>query len=82
MSCTESYCICWDKGVKYVSPSAEGFSQYIFWNPTASKRVSCLCTMHMEDNIFIRCYFDESFSSELAYKSQPYVEAMAMKPAV
>ena len=26
--------------------------------------------------------FDESFSSELAYASQPYSEAMSMRPAV
>ena len=26
--------------------------------------------------------FDESFSSALSYMSQPYVEAMAMRPAV
>ena len=27
-------------------------------------------------------FFDESFSSALAYKSQPYSESMAMRPAV
>ena len=26
--------------------------------------------------------FDESFSSALSYKSRPYLEAMAMRPAV
>ena len=25
MYCTERYCTCWEKGVKYVSPSTKGF---------------------------------------------------------
>ena len=53
--CTKSYCTCWDKSVKYASPSAEGFSWHLFWNSTASERVSCLCTPQMQDRIFVRC---------------------------
>ena len=74
MCCTEIYCTCWDKGVKCVSPSAEGFSRFLRCNSTASKRVSCLRTTHTEDNIFIICCFYGIFSSELVCTSQPYAE--------
>ena len=45
------------KSVKHVSPIAKGFSWYIYWNSTASKIVSCLCTPQTQDNIFVRCRF-------------------------
>ena len=57
--------------------------------------ISCVLNQYMGDNIFVRCcictkkiissydvVFDESFSSVLAYTSQPYSEAMAMRRAV
>ena len=53
MCCTESYCTRWYKGVKYESPSTKGFLQYLRWNSTAPKRISCVCTEYKEDNIFI-----------------------------
>ena len=28
--CTESYCTCWEKGIKYASPSAKGFLRVFF----------------------------------------------------
>ena len=41
------------KGVKYMSPSAKGFSWYLCWNSTALKMVSCVRIQYKEDNIFI-----------------------------
>ena len=70
------------KGVKYVSPSAKGFSRYLCWNYIASKRVSCVRATHKEYNIFIWCCFLWNFSSKLVYTSQQYTEVMAMRPAV
>ena len=51
--CTEIYCTCWDKGVKYASQITKGFSQYIRWNYIVSKRISCVRTDYKEDKIFI-----------------------------
>ena len=42
------------KVFKYASPSEKGFLRYLHWNPTASKRVSCVHTNYKEGNIFIR----------------------------
>ena len=53
----ESYCIHWQKGDKYVSPSAKWISHYLRWNSTTSKRVSCVCTKYNEYYIFIWCCF-------------------------
>ena len=57
MCCTKSYCTFWDKGVKHVSPREKGFLRNLRWNPTASKRVSCLCTTKTEDRIFVQYFF-------------------------
>ena len=53
----ESYCIRWQKCVKYASPSIKGISRYLCWNSTTSKRVSCVCTKYNEGYIFIWCFF-------------------------
>ena len=66
MKCTESYCICWEKGVKYASPGAKCFLHYLSWYSTALKRVSCLCTTYTEDNIFVQCCFWWDFSITLS----------------
>ena len=34
----------------------KGFSRYLGWNFTASKRISCVHTEYKEDNIFILCF--------------------------
>ena len=44
---------------------------YLVYVPSTSKIISSYNVV-----------FDESFSSALAYTSQPYSEAMAMRPAV
>ena len=65
-----------------MSPSTKGFSRYIHWNSTASKRNLVYVP---STRMIISSYdviFDESFSSELAYTSQPYSEAMAVCLAV
>ena len=82
MCCTERYCTCWGSRVKYNSPSTKWFLKYLRRNSKSPKKVSCLCTTQTEDRIFVRCFFNESFSSTLAYMSQPYAEAMAIRPAV
>ena len=46
MCCTESYCKCWDKGVKYAPPSAKQVSRYLCWNYAATKRISCVHTQY------------------------------------
>ena len=46
MCCMKIYCICWGKGVKYAPLSAKGVFQYLRWNSTASKRVSCVRIHH------------------------------------
>ena len=43
--------------------------------------ISCVCNEYKEDDIFIYI-FDESVPSALAYTSQPYSEAMAMRLSV
>ena len=53
MCCTESYCICWDKGVKYAPPSTKRFSRYLRWNSKSSKGVPFVRTKYKEYNIFI-----------------------------
>ena len=65
-----------------MSPSAKVFSWYLCWNSIASKRVSCLHTPQTQDHIFVQCRFYQSFSSALAYTSQPCSEAISMRPAV
>ena len=82
MCCMERYCTRWVKGVKYASPSIKGFSRYIRWNSTASKRISCVHKQNNEVIIFIGCCIWRKFSSALAYTPQPYSEAMAMRPKV
>ena len=79
MCCTESYCICWGKGVKNALPRSKGLSRYLHWNSTASKRVYCLCTTQTEDFIFVCCFLNGSLSSPLAYISQQNSEAMAVQ---
>ena len=82
MCCTESYVTRLYKGVKYVSPSTEGFCSifvgipehqkgYLVYVPSTRKIISSYDVV-----------LDESFSSALAYMSQTYSEAMAMRPAV
>ena len=41
------------KGVKYVSPSAKEFYQYLCWDSTTSKILSFVCIKYKEDYIFI-----------------------------
>ena len=53
----ESYFICWDKGVKYASPSAKVFLRYPHWNSTSLKSVYYLCTTQTGYNILIQCCF-------------------------
>ena len=43
-------------------------------------RISCVRTRKIISSYNV--VFDESFSSALAYTSQPYLEAMAMRPEV
>ena len=80
--CTESYGTRWYKGVKYVSPSTKRFSRYLHWYSIASKSISCVRTKYKKDNIFIWCFVWWKFFSALAYTSQPYSEAMVMRPEV
>ena len=66
------YCKCWEKFIKHVSPSAKVFRGLFCWYSTESKSVFCLCTKQTRDILFLQCFFNDSFSSALAYTSQPY----------
>ena len=78
----ESYRTGWYNGIKHALPIAKGFLRYLRWNSIESKMVSGLCTTQTEDHIFIRYCFWWYLSSPLVYTSQPYAEAMDMRPAV
>ena len=82
MCCMESYCTCWYNGVKYASPSTKQYrgifvgipqhkKEYLVYVPSSRKIISSYDAV-----------FGEIFSSALAYTSQLYSEAMAMRPAV
>ena len=51
----------WQKGVKYTSPRAKGFLQYLCWNSKSSRRVYCVNTRYKEYNIFMWCCFRWKF---------------------
>ena len=44
--------------------------------------MSYLCITHKDDDIFLQFFLNDSFSSELAYTSQPYTEVMAIRSAM
>ena len=72
MCCMKSNCTFWDKGVKHVSPSVKVFSWYLRWYSTASKRLYSLRTHKRQIVSSYDVVFDEIFSSDLTYMSQPY----------
>ena len=78
MCCTESYCIFWEKGVKYASPRVKGFLRYLCWNSTASKGYLVYVPHRRKIISSYDVVFDEIFSNELAYTSHHYPRAMAM----
>ena len=57
VGCTKIYCTCWDKGIKHSPETVKGFSRYLRFYSTASKRVYFLCSTRKEDYIFVRCCF-------------------------
>ena len=61
---------------------AQKFLRYLCLDCIASKRVSCVRTMHKEDISSYDVVFGESFSNALAYTSQPYSEAMSMRSSL
>ena len=80
--CTEIYCTCWDKGVKYASPSAIGFLRYLYRNYKVLKGYLVYVPQKRKIIYSYDVVSDDIFSSVLAYTSQPYAEAMYMQPAV
>ena len=77
-----SYCTRQQKGVKYVSPIAKGFSHYICWNSTESKGYLVYVPHTRKIISSYDVVFDEKQSSTLAYTPRPYSETMAMRPSV
>ena len=78
--CTESYCTRWQKGVKYASQSAKGFSWYLRLNSTASKRITCVSTVvqgiyYLHMMLFLMKYFlvRNNIRHELIQKQWLYV---------
>ena len=82
MCCTESYCKCWDKGVKYRLPRAKEFSRYLRWNSTASKTVFLYITGKRRIISSYGVVFDEIFPSALENTSPAYEEEMDILPDV
>ena len=80
--CTKSYCTCWDKGIKYTSSRVKWFPRYLRWNSTTSKRYLVYVPHRWNIISPYNVVFDEIFSSVLEYMSQPYTEAMDMRPDV
>ena len=70
------------KGFKYVSPSAKGFRGILVVIPQHQKLYLLYIPSTSKIIFSYDVIFDESFYSTLAYTSQPYSEAMAMRPAV
>ena len=82
MCCMEIYCIHWQKGVKYVSPSAKGFLWYLRWIPQHKKGYLVYVPGTRKIISSYDVVFSESSSSTLSYTSQPHVEAMDVRPDV
>ena len=82
MCCTESYCTCWDKGVKHASPSAKGFSGYICCNCASSKEYLVYVPFRRTIVSFYDVVFDHILTGTLTYMSHPYSEVMDMQPAI
>ena len=65
-----------------MSPSAKGFGGIFFGIPQHHKGYLVYVSITSKIISSYDVVFDESVSSALAYTSQPYSEAMTMRPAV
>ena len=62
MYSTKGNFTCWHKGFKHASSVKKGFSGYLRWNSTISKRVTHLRTYYTENSLFIwRCILRNIF---------------------
>ena len=80
--CTKRDCTHWRKFIKHTSPIKKyfwgifiGISQHQKGYPIYARITQKIVSSH-------DVVFDETFSSALAYTSNPYSEAIAMRPAV